>query len=164
MPGLPCWQIAGIAVPAFTEHAGGDKGPILLLPYLCAAYQPPHGLLTLTARLDAKPASGAFDHYPRCVSFGLTDGAQAPNGIGIGAASHHIMGMAKEHPHAGATCRVVPQEDLTFGVEVSVPGSFPAMVRSFATEQLAEAWIANYNRRITEKVPHRFMRRRSSRS
>jgi hypothetical protein len=71
--------------------------------------------------------------------------------------------MAKEHPHAGATFRVVPQEDLTFGVEVQVPGSFPAMVTSFATKQAAEAWIADYKRRVIENVPHRYMRGKASR-
>jgi hypothetical protein len=71
--------------------------------------------------------------------------------------------MAKEHPHAGATFRVVPQKDLSFGVEVKVPGSFPAMVTSLATEQAAEAWITDYKRRVTENVPHRYMRGRASR-
>jgi hypothetical protein len=71
--------------------------------------------------------------------------------------------MSKEHPHAGATYRVVPQKDLTFGVEVNVPGSSPALVTSFATEETAEAWIANYKRRVAENVPNRFMRGRPSR-
>jgi hypothetical protein len=72
--------------------------------------------------------------------------------------------MAKEHPHAGATYRVVSQKDLTFGVEVNVPGSFPTMVTSFATEQTAEAWIADYKRRVAENVPQKFMRGRPSRN
>ena len=76
----------------------------------------------------------------------------------------YIKGMAKEHPHAGATFRVVPQKDLTFGVEVQVPGSFPTMVTSFATEEAAEGWIADYKRRVTENVPHRYMRGRASRN
>jgi hypothetical protein len=77
---------------------------------------------------------------------------------------HHIRAMAKEHPHAEATYRVVPQKDLTFGIEVKVPGSFPAMVTSFATEQTAEAWIADYKRRVAKNTPYRFMRRKSARS
>jgi hypothetical protein len=72
--------------------------------------------------------------------------------------------VAKEHPHAGATYRVVPQKDLTFGVEVSVPGSSTAMVTSFAAEQIAEARIADYKRRVAEKTPYKFMRGRTSRS
>jgi hypothetical protein len=72
--------------------------------------------------------------------------------------------MAKEHPHAGASYRVVPQNDLTFGVEVIVPGSFPAIVTSFATEKAAEAWIADYKQRVAENVSPKFMRGRSSRN
>jgi hypothetical protein len=71
--------------------------------------------------------------------------------------------MAKEHPHAGATYRVVPQKDSTFGVEVNVPGSFPAMVTSFATEQTAEAWIADYKRRVAENATYNVLRRKSLR-
>lgn len=70
--------------------------------------------------------------------------------------------MGKEHPHADATYRVVPQKDLTYGVEVKVPGSFPAMVTSFATEQTAEAWIVEYKRRLTETSHYKFMRQKSS--
>jgi hypothetical protein len=84
-------------------------------------------------------------------------------GIGKGATTHHVNEMAKEHPHAEATYRIVPQKDMTFGVEVSVPGSSPAMVTSFATEQIAETWIADYKRRVAENITHRFMRRRPSR-
>jgi len=69
--------------------------------------------------------------------------------------------MAKEHPHAAASYRVVPQKDLTFGVEVIVPGSFPALVTSFVTEQIAEAWITDYKRRVEENAPPGFMRRNS---
>jgi hypothetical protein len=71
--------------------------------------------------------------------------------------------MAKEHPHAGAAYRVVPQKDSTYAVEVIVPGSYPAMVTSFATEQTAEDWIANYKRRVAENAPRNFMRGRNTR-
>jgi hypothetical protein len=71
--------------------------------------------------------------------------------------------MAKEHPHVGAAYRVVPQNDSTYAVEVIVPGSFPALVTSFATEQSAEDWIADHKRRVTEYAPRRFMRARSAR-
>jgi hypothetical protein len=82
----------------------------------------------------------------------------------IGVITHHIEAMAKEHPHSGAVYRVVPQEDLTYAVEVIVPGSYPAMVTSFATEQTAEAWIADHKRRVAENVPRNFMRGRSVRT
>jgi hypothetical protein len=71
--------------------------------------------------------------------------------------------MAKEHPHAGAAYRVVPQKDSTYGVEVIVPGSYPALVTSFASEETAEAWISDYKRRVAENVPRSFMRGRSPR-
>ena len=58
--------------------------------------------------------------------------------------------MAKEHPHTEATYRVVPQKDMTYGVEVAVPGSYPAMVTSFTTAQKAEAWIVEHKRRVVE--------------
>jgi hypothetical protein len=74
-----------------------------------------------------------------------------------------LCGMAKEHPTAGASYRVVSQQDLTFGVEVSVLGSFPAMVTSFATVQMAEAWIADYKRHVAENAPYHLRRRKSSR-
>jgi hypothetical protein len=72
--------------------------------------------------------------------------------------------MAKEHPHADAAYRVVAQKDSTYGVEVIVPGCSPALVTSFATEEIAEAWITNYKRRVAENVPRHFMRGRSSRT
>ena len=75
--------------------------------------------------------------------------------------THHIGAMAKEHPHAAASYRVVPQKDFTFGVEVVVPGSLPALVTSFDTEQIAEAWITDHKRRVEENAPRGFMRRNS---
>jgi hypothetical protein len=72
--------------------------------------------------------------------------------------------MAKEHPHAGAYYRVLPQENSTYGVEVLVPGVFPARVTSFATEEIAEAWIIDHKRRATENAPRGFMRARRLRS
>jgi len=69
--------------------------------------------------------------------------------------------MAKEHTHVGAAFRVVPQKDSTYGVEVVVPGSFPAMVTSFATEQAAEVWITDYKRRVAEYAPRSFRGRNS---
>jgi hypothetical protein len=38
-----------------------------------------------------------------------------------------------------------------------VPGSFPALVTSFDTEQIAEAWITDYKRRVEENAPRGFM-------
>ena len=61
--------------------------------------------------------------------------------------------MAYKHPHADATYRIVPQKDMAYGVEVSVPDSSPAMVTSFATEQEAEAWIVEHKRRAESAIP-----------
>jgi hypothetical protein len=72
--------------------------------------------------------------------------------------------MAKEHPHAGASYRVLLQENSTYGVEVLVPGAFPALVTSFATEEIAEAWITDHKRQVTENAPRGFMRARRLRS
>ncbi len=73
---------------------------------------------------------------------------------------HHNIAMAIEHPHAGAAYRVVPQKDMTFGVEVVVPGAYPAMVTSFATEQKAEAWITGHKQRVVQNTFYRFTRGR----
>jgi hypothetical protein len=54
--------------------------------------------------------------------------------------------MALKHPHADATYRIVPLGDGAYGVEVAIPDSSPAMVTSFATEEAAQAWIAEHKR------------------
>jgi hypothetical protein len=77
---------------------------------------------------------------------------------------HHMRLMAKDHPHAGASYRVVVQEDSTYGVEVMVPCCYPALVTSFATEEIADAWITDHKRRVAENAPRGFMRARSARS
>jgi len=66
----------------------------------------------------------------------------------------------RTHPHAEATYRVIPFEEASFAVEVSVPEAYPATVSSFATEADAEAWIAEHRRRIqSENKPGRGFRR-----
>jgi hypothetical protein len=52
----------------------------------------------------------------------------------------------QKHPHADATYRVVPITGSAYGVEVAIPDSNPAMVTSFATEEAAQAWIAEHKR------------------
>jgi hypothetical protein len=39
---------------------------------------------------------------------------------------------------------------MTYGVEVVVPGGYPTMVTSFATEQKAEDWITKHKRQVEE--------------
>jgi hypothetical protein len=60
---------------------------------------------------------------------------------------YHITSM-RTHPHAEATYRVVPLTGGAFGVEVVIPGAYPATVSSFATVAAAEAWIAQDKERV----------------
>jgi hypothetical protein len=56
--------------------------------------------------------------------------------------------MARTHPHAEASYRVIPLGSGAFGVEVNIPDSHPTTVSSFATEADAEEWIAEHKRRV----------------
>jgi hypothetical protein len=71
--------------------------------------------------------------------------------------------MARIHPHAEATYRVIPFDDGSFAVEVNIPESYPAKVSPFATEADAEAWIGEHRRRVqSENEPSRRCRRSDS--
>ena len=59
----------------------------------------------------------------------------------------------RTHPHAEATYRVIPLDDGSFGVEVSIPETYPAKVSPFATEADAEARIAEHRRADTVRKP-----------
>jgi len=68
--------------------------------------------------------------------------------------------MAKTHPHAEASYRVLSLDDGSFGVEISVPGAYPATVTKFTREADAEAWIAQHQARIqAETGSSRWFRR-----
>jgi hypothetical protein len=69
--------------------------------------------------------------------------------------------MRKTHPHAEATYRVIPVDNGSFGVEVSIPDSLPTRVSTFKTEADAEAWIAEHRRRVQSQTPSRHQFRRS---
>ena len=56
--------------------------------------------------------------------------------------------MPKTHPHAEATYRIIPFDNGSFGVEVSIPDSHPTRVSMFKTEADAEAWIVEHRRRV----------------
>lgn len=60
--------------------------------------------------------------------------------------------MARTHPHAEATYRVVPLDDGSFGVEVSIPATYPTTVSPFGTELAAESWIAEHKDRVQMHV------------
>lgn len=76
--------------------------------------------------------------------------------------------MARTHPHAEASYKVIAFEDGSFGVEVSIPDSNPTVVTRFASEQDAEAWIARHQRRVRSQAESgywlRAQRSRSQRS
>ena len=65
--------------------------------------------------------------------------------------------MAQKHPHADATYRILPLKDGAYGVEVAIPDRSPAVVTSFATEEAAQAWIAEHKRQAEsgDKLPRR---------
>lgn len=58
------------------------------------------------------------------------------------------------------TFRIFIQDDKSYGIEVTIPDSFPTTVKSFASEEAAEAWIANYQVRLSEKATRKTWRRR----
>ena len=60
--------------------------------------------------------------------------------------------MPKTHPHAEATYRIIPFDDGSFGVEVSIPDSNPTTVSMFKSEADAEAWIAEHQRRVQSQT------------
>ena len=70
--------------------------------------------------------------------------------------------MPKTHPHAEATYRVIPFDDGSFGVEVSIPDSHPTRVSMFKTEADAEAWIAEHRRQVESQTQSGRQFRRSS--
>ena len=60
--------------------------------------------------------------------------------------------MPKTHPHAEATYRVIPFDDGSFSIEVSIPDSHPTTVSIFKTEADAEVWIAEHQRRVQSQT------------
>lgn len=60
--------------------------------------------------------------------------------------------MPKTHPHAEATYRVIPLEDGSFGIEITIPDRQPTKVSKFKTEADAEAWIADHQRRVQSQT------------
>jgi hypothetical protein len=68
----------------------------------------------------------------------------------------------KSHPHAEAVYRIVPLDSGAFGVEVTIPDSYPTTVSSFASEAAAEAWIEQNKERVRSQslVGKWFKRRR----
>jgi hypothetical protein len=72
--------------------------------------------------------------------------------------------LPKTHPHAEASYRVIPFDDGSFGIEVSIPDSQPTRVSPFKTEADAEAWITAHRRQVqSETLSGRWFRRANSR-
>jgi hypothetical protein len=76
----------------------------------------------------------------RAVGWGRVSGQRLPR---------HITIMAKIHPHAEATYRIVSfPKGGTFGVEVAIPETHTTTVTEFATHTEAEAWIARHKSQV----------------
>ena len=75
--------------------------------------------------------------------------------------------MDRTHPHTDATYRILQQEDESFAVEVAIPGSYPTMVKSFASTAAAEGWIARHKEGVANNTTLRrtsFVARRQRRA
>jgi hypothetical protein len=52
--------------------------------------------------------------------------------------------MERDHPHNGAAYRIIERLDMTYSVEVTIPGMLPTIVTGFATEAAARDWVARH--------------------
>ena len=70
------------------------------------------------------------------------------------------------HPHADATYQVIPFEEGSYAVRVSIPDSQPTTVSKFSSEADAEAWIAAHRQRVEAEASggYRFRKRDWSRN
>jgi hypothetical protein len=59
--------------------------------------------------------------------------------------------MPKTHPHAEATYRVIPFDDGSFAIEVSIPDSYPTKI-SPCEQSRRQAWIVEHQRRIEAQM------------
>ena len=69
--------------------------------------------------------------------------------------------MPKIHPHAEASYRVLPLNDGSFGVEVTIPDSHPTTVTKFDSPEAAEAWINAHRDRVQDQTGSGGLFRRS---
>jgi hypothetical protein len=56
--------------------------------------------------------------------------------------------MTAVHPHVDASYRLIPGDDSSFAVEVSIPGSAPTKVSGFDSQAKAEAWIERHKANV----------------
>ncbi len=83
-----------------------------------------------------------------------------PIAVADRAVRHHMDSMSIAEITPATTFRIFLQDDKSYGIEVTIPDSFPTTVKSFASEEAAEAWIANYQVRLSEKSTKKTWRRR----
>jgi len=53
---------------------------------------------------------------------------------------------------AEADYKVFQQPDMTFGVRVTIPDSYPTTITSFATEAAAIQWIAEHKEKVRSRA------------
>jgi hypothetical protein len=82
--------------------------------------------------------------------------------VALDAPRHHMEIMSITEATPSTTFRIYRLDDQSYGIEVTVPDSFPTTVKSFASEEAAEAWITNYQTRLAEKTTRRPWRRRQA--
>jgi hypothetical protein len=56
--------------------------------------------------------------------------------------------MQKQHPHLGATYKVISLPEGSFVVEVTLPEAPQVNVTGFTTQDAADAWIAQHEQQI----------------
>ena len=85
--------------------------------------------------------------------------------MAFGRRNPHIVPMARTHPHAEASYRVVSLPGGSFGVEVKIPDSYPTTVSTFESEAAAEAWIDKHKSRVeADSTTNTWFRRQGSRA
>src|SRR5262252_6822255 len=61
--------------------------------------------------------------------------------------------MSRDHPHRGASYRILPRDGEAFGVEVMIPEMAPTKVSGFPTLADAERWIARHKEIVAAGRP-----------
>jgi hypothetical protein len=65
------------------------------------------------------------------------------------------MKREREHPHLGATYKVIRMKDKSYGLEVIVPDAFAATITGLATKEDAKRWIERHKSEIARGAPQR---------
>ena len=63
--------------------------------------------------------------------------------------------MPRDHPHRGASYRILPRDGNAYGVEVMIPEMAPTTVSGFPTLADAERWIARHKEIVAAGRPVR---------